>query len=201
MGLGGSGDETGRSSGGIGVVLARQKGMSEPKKVIIYTDGACINNPGPGGYGVVLLHNGLRKELSGGFRLTTNNRMEIMAAIAGLQALKCPCEVTLYTDSQYLADAMTQGWVQRWRGNGWMRTPTKKARNYDLWEQLLAASAPHQVTFAWVRGHAGNRENERCDFLSVLAAQGKDLRPDIGYEKEQQEPASQPTLFGQEPIR
>ena len=155
---------------------------SELKQVKIYTDGACLGNPGPGGYGVVLLYGGHRKELSGGYRLTTNNRMEITAAIVGLSALKTPCAVTLHTDSQYLANAMTQGWAKRWRANGWRRNTTEEALNPDLWEQLLALCEKHHVQFVWVRGHAGNRENETCDRLSVQAAQRKDLPRDTGYE-------------------
>lgn len=147
----------------------------------IYTDGACLGNPGPGGYGVVLISGKKRKELSGGFRLTTNNRMELMAAVAGLAALKRPCLVTLYSDSQYLVKAMNQGWVQRWRSQGWMRTKRERAINADLWERLLTLCERHAVTFVWVRGHGGNRENERCDVLSRAAAMGKDLPEDTGY--------------------
>jgi ribonuclease HI len=169
--------------------------MSDLKKITLYTDGACITNPGPGGYGVVLLHEGVRKELSAGFRLTTNNRMEIMAALVGLRALKCPCEVTLYTDSRYLADTIMLGWARRWRDKSWMRTPTKKARNHDLWAQLLDACAPHQVIFQWVKGHAGNPENEKCDALSVKAATSSTLSADIGYEDDLSREAGQPTLF------
>ena len=153
----------------------------EPQKVIIYTDGACLGNPGPGGYGVVLLYDGHRKELSGGFRLTTNNRMEIMAAIVGLSALKRSCTATLYTDSQYLVNALTKGWVEKWRVNGWMRNKRDRALNPDLWEQLLALCRRHKVEFVWVRGHADNRENERCDLLAREAAQGQNLSPDTGY--------------------
>ena len=158
--------------------------MAELKKVTIYTDGGCINNPGPGGYGVVLLYDKHRKELSGGFRRTTNNRMEIMAALAGLRALKSPCEVTLLTDSQYLQKSMMLGWAKRWRANGWMRDRKNKASNHDLWEQLLDVSAGHKVTFEWVKGHAGNKENERCDELSTRAARQADLAVDTGYEEE-----------------
>ena len=154
----------------------------ELKKVIIYTDGGCIGNPGPGGYGVVLLHDERRKELSGGFRHTTNNRMEIMAAIVGLRALKTKCAVTIYTDSRYLADAVMKGWAERWRAKGWMRNKKEKALNPDLWEQILDLCARHEVEFIWVKGHAGNRENERCDELSMQAAERKDLPPDVGYE-------------------
>ncbi|MBW3622598.1 MAG: ribonuclease HI [Armatimonadetes bacterium] len=158
--------------------------MRELQKVIIYTDGACIGNPGPGGYGIVLLYGTKRREISGGFRLTTNNRMEIMAAIVGLQALRYKCDVTLYTDSQYLVDSIMKGWAQRWRANRWMRNKKEKALNTDLWERLLDLCARHEIKFEWVRGHAGDRENERCDELSVQAALWKDLPPDIGYKRE-----------------
>ena len=153
----------------------------EIKKVALYTDGACLGNPGPGGYGVVLLYNEHRKELSGGFRLTTNNRMEIMAAIVGLTTLKAACRVTLYTDSQYLVNAMTKGWVERWRANGWKRNKHDKALNPDLWEQLLRLCRSHQVEFVWVRGHDNNRENERCDELARTAAGQRNLPSDTGY--------------------
>ncbi|TAK34884.1 MAG: ribonuclease HI [Chloroflexota bacterium] len=154
----------------------------EPKQIVIYTDGACLGNPGPGGYGVVILCDNQRKELSGGFRLTTNNRMEIMAAIVGLRELKDSCSVTLYTDSQYLSNAMSKGWAKRWRANGWMRNNKEKALNPDLWEQLLGLCDRHVVRFVWVRGHAGNRENERCDQLSWQAARQRGLPHDPGYE-------------------
>ncbi|MGD0307701.1 MAG: ribonuclease HI [Acidobacteriota bacterium] len=153
-----------------------------PKQVTIYTDGACLGNPGPGGYGVVLLHEGHRKELSAGFRRTTNNRMEIMAAIAGLEALKRKCRVTLYSDSQYVVNAIEQGWAVRWRANGWRRNKKEMALNPDLWTRLLACAERHRVEFSWVRGHAGNPENERCDRLAMAAAQGNDLSIDAGYE-------------------
>lgn len=155
--------------------------MGDIKEVDIYTDGACINNPGPGGYGVVLLYNQHRKELSGGFRLTTNNRMEIMGAIAGLAALKTRCAVTLYTDSQYLVNAVMQGWAKKWQANGWKRNKRDPAKNPDLWEQLLKLCANHDVRFVWVKGHAGIRENECCDRLAVQAAQQNNLPPDPGY--------------------
>ena len=155
--------------------------MDSIKTVEIYTDGACLGNPGPGGYGVVLLCGDLRKELSGGYRLTTNNRMEIMAAIVGLRSLKYPCAVTLYTDSQYVVNAMTKGWAKKWQANNWHRNKTEKAVNPDLWEQMLALCKEHEVTFRWVRGHAGNVENERCDRLAVTAAKQPDLEPDLGY--------------------
>ncbi|MGL5034303.1 MAG: ribonuclease HI [Microcystaceae cyanobacterium] len=151
------------------------------QSIIIYTDGACIGNPGPGGYGVVLLHNEEREELSGGYRLTTNNRMEMMAAIAGLEALAKASSVTLYSDSQYLVDAMTKGWAKRWRANGWKRNAKDMAKNPDLWERLLKLCQHHEVKFIWVRGHSGNKENERCDRLAVAASRSKDLLTDEGY--------------------
>jgi len=151
------------------------------KNVVIYTDGACMGNPGPGGYGVVLLYDRHRKELSGGFRRTTNNRMEMMAAIVGLQALNQPCEVTLHSDSKYLVDAMAQGWAKKWQANGWKRNKKDYAKNPDLWQQLLDLCNHHQVTFRWVKGHAGHPENERCDELAVAAAQAADLPVDGGY--------------------
>ena len=150
--------------------------------VTIYTDGACIGNPGPGGYGVVLLHPSGRRELSRGFRTTTNNRMELLAAIAGLEALTRPCAVTLHSDSRYLVDGMAKGWAERWRANGWMRNKREAAINPDLWDRLLSAASRHEVAFRWVRGHAGNRENERADRLANDAASGRSLAVDEGYE-------------------
>ena len=147
----------------------------------IYTDGACIGNPGPGGYGAVLMGGGQRREVSGGFRLTTNNRMEILAAIVALECLKKPCRVTLYSDSRYVVDAMSKGWVKRWQANGWRRNAREAAVNPDLWERMLRACRQHQVEFRWVRGHAGVPENERCDHLATSAAREKDLPPDPGY--------------------
>jgi ribonuclease HI len=155
--------------------------MERLKSVTIYTDGACLGNPGPGGYGVVLLYKGHRKELSGGYRETTNNRMEIMAAIVGLKALKEKCEATLYSDSEYLVKAMTKGWVKRWRKNNWRRNRKEKALNPDLWEQLLQLYEYHQVEFKWVKGHAKSAENNRCDELALEAAQQSNLPVDEGY--------------------
>lgn len=140
------------------------------KHVDMYTDGACSGNPGPGGYGVVLRYNGQERELSGGETPTTNNRMELMAAIAGLEKLREPCQVSLYSDSKYLVDAINLGWVEKWKQNGWMRNRKEKALNVDLWERLLRQLAIHQVTFLWVKGHAGHPENERCDRLAVAYA-------------------------------
>ena len=141
------------------------------KKVEIYTDGACSGNPGPGGYGVILRYGEHEKEMSGGERETTNNRMELTAAIVGLSTLKEPCEVTLYSDSKYLIDAIEQGWVYKWKENGWMRNKKDKALNPDLWEELLALLEKHEVNLVWVKGHDGHSENERCDKLAVMESQ------------------------------
>ena len=156
--------------------------MTENKpEIIIYTDGACSGNPGPGGYGIVLLSGKKRQELSGGYKLTTNNRMELMAAIVGLEQLEFPSIVTLYTDSKYIVDAVTKGWAKRWRANGWKRNKKDKAMNPDLWGKLLDLCDKHEVEFSWVRGHSGNIENECCDKLAVKASQQVDLALDSGY--------------------
>lgn len=159
--------------------------MSEQQKskVILYTDGACSGNPGRGGYGTLLVHGPHRKELSGGFRKTTNNRMELMAVITGLEVLKRPCSVVVYTDSNYIVQAVTQGWARRWRANGWKRNKKDRAENPDLWERLLALLDKHEVKFQWIRGHAGHTENEYVDRLAVAASQGADLAVDEQYEK------------------
>ena len=141
------------------------------KRVQVFTDGACSGNPGPGGWGAVLRYNGVEKELSGGERETTNNRMELCAVIFALEALKEPCEVELYSDSQYVCNALKLGWAKKWRSQGWMRNKKEKAQNPDLWERLLRQYDRHQVEINWVKGHAGHPENERCDRLAVAAAQ------------------------------
>lgn len=148
------------------------------KKVTIYSDGACSGNPGPGGYGTILSFNGVTKELSGGFRNTTNNRMELLGAIAGLEALKEKCDVTMVTDSQYVVNGIEKGWAKRWQANGWMRNRKERAINPDLWERLLNATEKHSVRFTWVRGHNGHPENERCDELAVAAAAAPNLPED-----------------------
>jgi ribonuclease HI len=153
------------------------------KQITLYTDGACDPNPGPGGYGVLLIYGNTHRELSGGFRLTTNNRMEIYAAIHGLEALKEPCAVTVYSDSEYLVSAINQGWVRRWKENNWWRNKREKATNPDLWDRLLALCEFHQVQFVWVRGHSGNTENERCDQLSYQALKKPGLPADEAYEQ------------------
>ena len=140
------------------------------KHVDIYTDGACKGNPGPGGYGAILQYGGVQKELSGGEGHTTNNRMELMGAIAALERLREPCEVTLTSDSRYLVDAVTKGWAKSWRRNGWRKADKSPALNSDLWARLLELLEIHRVTFIWVRGHVGHPYNERCDALAVEAA-------------------------------
>jgi ribonuclease HI len=164
--------------------------MEELKRVTIYTDGACLGNPGPGGYGVILLYQGHKRELSGGYRKTTNNRMEIIAAIVGLEALKEKCQVTLYSDSEYLVKAMSKGWIHRWQANGWKRSKREQVLNPDLWKRLLQLCEYHDVQFNWVKGHAGSPENMRCDELAIQAAQQTDLPLDEGYIKEPQRKAS-----------
>lgn len=155
-------------------------------KVTIYTDGAARGNPdGPGGFGTVIhyidpagkLH---IKELSAGYKRTTNNRMELMAAIAGLEALNRPCEVELYSDSKYLVDAFNKRWIDGWIKKGWKRGKNDDVKNIDLWKRLLEAKKPHTVTFCWVKGHAGHPENERCDELATSAADGGGLLVDPG---------------------
>jgi ribonuclease HI len=137
------------------------------KHVDIYTDGACSGNPGPGGYGAILVYNGKEKELSGGEAQTTNNRMELTAVIAALEALKEPCEITLTTDSKYVSDGILQGWAKGWRARGWKKADGKPALNQDLWSRLLDLLNIHNVEFVWVKGHAGHPYNERCDALAV----------------------------------
>ena len=141
------------------------------KKVDVFTDGACQGNPGPGGWGAILRYNGVEKELSGGDPETTNNRMELMAVISALEALKEPCEVTLCSDSQYVCNAISKGWARSWKKNGWRRSNKEPALNPDLWELLLQQLDRHHVTVNWFKGHAGHPENERCDRLAVAAAE------------------------------
>ena len=139
------------------------------REVILYSDGACSGNPGPGGWGAILVYKGREKELSGAEPDTTNNRMELMAAIAGLEELKEPCRVRLVSDSSYLCDSINKGWVFSWQKNGWRKADKKPALNVDLWERLLALLNRHEVTLEWVRGHNGHPYNERCDRLAVAA--------------------------------
>ncbi|MGE5498299.1 MAG: ribonuclease HI [Syntrophothermus sp.] len=151
------------------------------KHVLIYTDGGSLGNPGPGGYGVVIVYKDRRKELSGGYILTTNNRMELTAAIVGLSELKMRCRVTLYTDSQYVVNGISKGWARKWKANGWKRNKTDPAINIDLWDKLLSITEKHEVEFRWLKGHAGHPENELCDRLAKAAAAGSDLPVDTGY--------------------
>ncbi|MBQ8133049.1 MAG: ribonuclease HI [Clostridia bacterium] len=141
------------------------------KKVEIFTDGACKGNPGPGGWGTILRFNGHEKELSGGEAMTTNNRMEMMAVIEGLKALKEPCKVTLTSDSQYVCNGINKGWAAKWQKNNWIKSDKTKAKNPELWEELLGLLKIHNVEIIWVRGHNGHAENERCDRLAVAAAE------------------------------
>ena len=150
-------------------------------KVTMYTDGAARGNPnGPGGYGTILQYVDSKgqvhtREYSAGYEKTTNNRMEMMAVIAGLEALNRPCEVDVYSDSQYVVNAFNQHWIEGWKKRGWKRSGNKPVLNMDLWQRMLKAMEPHQVRFDWVKGHAGHPENERCDFLATSAADGTDL--------------------------
>ncbi|MBE6782844.1 MAG: ribonuclease HI [Ruminococcaceae bacterium] len=141
------------------------------KIIEMFTDGACSGNPGPGGWGTILRYNGVEKELSGGEHETTNNRMEMMAVISGLKALKEPCEVHLFTDSKYVCDSVTKGWVYSWQKNNWKKADKKPALNVDLWEEMLLLLDIHKVTFFWLKGHNGHPENERCDKLAVFQSQ------------------------------
>lgn len=156
-------------------------GMAERKQVQIFSDGSCLGNPGPGGYGVVLVHGEHRKELSRGFRHTTNNRMELLAAIVGLESLKQPCDVTLTSDSEYVRQGITQ-WIKGWKRNGWRTASKAPVKNADLWRQLDEAAGRHAVNWKWVKGHAGHPENERCDLLARTAAETRPKDVDEGYE-------------------
>ena len=154
--------------------------------VDIFTDGSSRGNPGPGGYGSILRfvdRNGRvhEKELSQGFRCTTNNRMELLGVIKALEALKSPCDITLYSDSQYVVNAFNQHWVDGWLKRGWKNAKKEPVKNPDLWKRLLAAKEPHQMAFVWVKGHAGHPENERCDALATAAADGDNLIEDEGF--------------------
>lgn len=154
--------------------------------VEIFTDGASRGNPGPGGYGTILKYTDPQgathqKELSQGFRCTTNNRMELLAVIVGFEALKRPCTVDLYSDSKYVVDAFNQHWVDGWLKRNWKNAKKEPVKNIDLWQRLLKAKEPHTVTFHWVKGHAGHPENERCDELATTAADGSHLLEDEGF--------------------
>lgn len=164
------------------VVRAKIQSAPSQNTIIVYTDGACTGNPGKGGYGAVIIDGDRTEELSGGYKLTTNNRMEMMAAIAALESLKSNSQVKLHSDSKYLVDAMVKGWAKKWQANGWRRNKKEMAKNPDLWQELLDLCKIHKVEFIWVKGHAGIPENERCDALAVAAAHQSNLAIDAGYE-------------------
>lgn len=151
------------------------------KEVSIYTDGACSGNPGKGGFGVILNYMGKKKEISKGYKCTTNNRMEIMAALAGLNALTEPCKVILYSDSKYLVDSVNKGWIASWQKNGWKNSKKEKVKNRELFEELIELMNVHEVEYRWVKGHDGHSENERCDYLATSAAKADNLEEDTGY--------------------
>lgn len=155
--------------------------MAMDSSVTIFTDGSCLGNPGPGGWCAILTEGERSKELFGGYKLTTNNRMELLAVIEALTALKHPCRVDLWTDSQYVRNAIEKRWIDSWQRNGWKNSEKKPVKNQDLWQRLLPLLATHQVRFHWVRGHSGHRENERCDQLARAAAQKSGLPVDAGY--------------------
>lgn len=158
--------------------------MTNKTKVTLYTDGACSGNPGVGGYGAILVHvdaNGIKheKEFSQGYKMTTNNQMELLAVIVGLEALKKPCEVTVYSDSKYVVDAFNNKWIDGWIAKGWKTAGKSPVKNVDLWKRLLEAKKQHDVEFIWVKGHAGHEYNERCDSLAVAAGKKDDLKTEI----------------------
>jgi len=153
------------------------------KEVVINSDGGSFGNPGPGGYGVVMKYKHHRKELSGAFRKTTNNRMEILGAIRGLEELTERCKVAVFSDSKYVVNAISKGWAKKWRANNWIKSNKEIAANHDLWAILLELCDKHDATFNWVKGHAGDPENERCDELCKAAGKQPDLPVDIGYEE------------------
>jgi len=173
-----------KSASGSNTAKVRNPGSTMPKEgeVTIYSDGGCSGNPGPGGYGVVKIYGDQREELSGGFRLTTNNRMELTGVIVALRNLESKnIPVTIVTDSSYVVNGITKGWAKSWRKNNWIKSDKKPAVNPDLWSELLDLIEPLKVTFVWVKGHAGHIHNERCDELAVAAAKGKNLPVDEGY--------------------
>lgn len=159
--------------------------MGEKTNVTLYTDGACSGNPGAGGYGAILVHvdaNGVKheKEFSQGYQLTTNNQMELLAVIVGLEALKKPCSVTVYSDSKYVVDAFNNKWIDGWIAKGWKTAGKSPVKNVDLWKRLLEAMKLHDVEFIWVKGHAGHEYNERCDSLAVAAGKCDNLKSEVG---------------------
>ncbi len=172
--------KTRRASSGVPLDTEKNSANS----IVIYTDGGAINNPGPGGYGIVICNGDNRREISGGFRLTTNNRMEMMASIVALKEIRGNGRpIVLYSDSSYLVNGISKGWAKSWRARGWRKSDGAPALNADLWEELLNLLVGESVTFRWVKGHAGNELNEVCDKLAVAAARSEGLPPDHGYEK------------------
>ena len=145
--------------------------MQEKSEVYLYSDGACKGNPGPGGYGTILVYKGKERELCGGAADTTNNRMELLGAISAFEALNRPCDVSFCSDSKYVIDGLSKGWAESWKKKNWKKGDGKPALNPDLWDRLLAATAPHDVTYIWIKGHAGHAYNERCDALAVAEAE------------------------------
>ena len=150
-------------------------------RVVIHTDGGCKGNPGPGGFGVVMVSGRHRKEISAAYRLTTNNRMELRAAIAGLESLTERCQVELHSDSKYVIDALSKNWIAGWKKRGWLTAAKQPVKNKDLWIQLEAAAAGHEMDWRWIKGHAGHAENERCDVLANEAIAGGDFLEDVGF--------------------
>jgi ribonuclease HI len=173
--------KTRKASGSAQATAEPAAPAASPGQIVIYTDGGCSGNPGPGGYGAVIIDGKSRSELAQGFRRTTNNRMELLACIAALDTLEAPADVILHSDSRYVVNGISKGWARKWRANGWMRTKSEEAVNADLWAKLLDLCDRHRVRFVWVHGHAGNRENERCDRLATCATQGPDLEEDHAY--------------------
>ena len=169
--------------------------MPDSSPYMLFTDGACLGNPGPGGYAAIVRRGAQEREFSGGFRRTTNNRMEITAAIVALENIPAGAVATLYSDSSYVVQAVEQGWARRWKALGWRRPDKQKALNPDLWEKLLRLLDAREVKFVWVRGHAGHPENERCDRLSFAAAQRPNLPADAGYEADAAPKPPQSRLF------
>lgn len=155
--------------------------MKNSNIVEIYTDGACSGNPGPGGYGVVILYKEKIKELSGGYTRTTNNRMELMAAIKALEVLTRPCKVNLYSDSQYIINALNKGWLNKWMNNGWMLGKKTPVKNIDLWKKIITLTSVHEIKWFWVKGHSTNKYNNRCNELAVGAAKKEPFSIDEGF--------------------
>ncbi len=153
------------------------------KEIQIYSDGSCLNNPGRGGYGVILTYGGHVKEISQGYTLSTNNRMEMLGVIMGLRMLKEKCNVAIYTDSQYVINAIDKGWIYNWQKNGWKTANKKDVKNKDLWVEFYSEFKKHDIKFHWVKGHNGHPQNERCDELAKQAASGEDLIEDTGYDE------------------